>query len=97
MCAWLDLGLMVLGTPALAAQSAGKAIKPEEITCEEFLVLGKDVQPHVVYWIEGYSKAGTVKEEGVVIQAFERPITVIVNECKKTPKETLWQKVKKFF
>jgi|RhiMetdeSRZDD1v2_1073273.scaffolds.fasta_scaffold1790149_1 hypothetical protein len=50
-----------------------------------------------LYWIEGYSKAGTVKEEGVAIQAFERPLTVIVNECKKTPKGNLWQKIKKFF
>ena len=32
-----------------------------------------------------------------MIHAFERPITVVVSECKKTPKETLWQKIKKFF
>ena len=88
------VGIMALGGSVLAAQSE-KSIKPENMTCEEFLVLGKDVQPHVVYWIDGYSQ-GSAKTE-VVIHSFERPITVVVNECKKTPKESLLEKIKKFF
>ena len=91
------VGSGAFGVPVFAAQSADKTVKPETMTCEEFLALGEDVQPHVVYWIDGYSQSGTAKAEGVVIHAFERPITVVVSECKKTPKETLWQKIKKFF
>ena len=86
---------LLFSASPLAAQSAGKSVKPETITCEDFLALDKDTQPHMVYWIEGYSQAG--KEEMVVIQAFERPVTVVVNECKKTPKESLMQKIKNFF
>ena len=95
------VAIAMLGTPSVAAQKAeqsktAKTVKPESITCEEFLVMGKEVQPHVVYWIEGYSEAGT-KAQGVVIEAFERPITVVVEECRKAPKDTLSEKIKKFF
>jgi len=79
------------GRSQATSPSGGKTIKPEQTSCEKFLVLGKDVTA----WgrlIEGYSKAGTVKE-----QTFERPITVVMNEGKKTPKETLWQKIKNGF
>jgi hypothetical protein len=86
---------LLFSASSLAAQSTEKSVNPETMTCEEFLALDKDTQPHVVYWIDGYSQAG--KEETVVIQAFERPITVVVNECKNTPKESLMQKVKNFF
>jgi|ERR1700719_1398511 hypothetical protein len=91
------LGLsVVLSAPVLAAQSADKTVKPETMTCAEFLVLDKDVQPRVVYWLDGYSQGGTAKTE-IVVHSFDRPVTVIVEECKKTPKDNLWQKIKKFF
>ena len=50
----------------------------------------------MVYWIEGYAQSGE-KVESVRIDAFARPITTVVAECAKTPKETLWQKIKKHF
>jgi len=53
------------------------------------------VRPHAVYWIEGYTKSGEKVE--AVESTFSRPITEVVKECEKTPKETLWQKIKKFF
>jgi len=56
------------------------------MTCEEFLALGEEVRPRAVYWIEGYSQSGE-KVESVRIDAFARPITTVVEECKKTPKE----------
>jgi acid stress chaperone HdeA len=91
------LGLSVaLSAPVVAAQSADKTVRPETMTCAEFLVLDKDVQPRVVYWLDGYSQGGAAKTE-IVVHSFDRPITVVVDECKKTPKETVWQKIKKFF
>jgi acid stress chaperone HdeA len=86
----------VLSAPVLAEQNTGKTVKPETMTCEEFLALGEEVRPHAVYWIEGYSKSGE-KVEAVSIDAFARPIAAVVDECEKTPKETLWQKIKKHF
>jgi len=90
------LGLtIVFGGSSLAAQSEGKTVKAETITCEEFLALDQDAQPKVIYYVEGYSEGG--KGEAVLIEAFEQPITTVVSECKKTPKASLMQKVKNFF
>ena len=50
----------------------------------------------MVYWIEGYAQSGE-KVESVRIDAFARPITTVVDACEKTPKETLWQKIKTHF
>jgi HdeA/HdeB family len=88
-------GGVVLGAPVLAEQNEKKTVKPETMTCEEFLALGEEVRPQAVYWIEGYESG--VKKEAIRIDAFARPITAVVAECEKTPKETLWQKIKKYF
>jgi len=89
-------GSVMLGIPVSAEQTEEKTVKPETMTCEEFLALGEEVRPQAVYWIEGYSKSGA-KVEAMRINAFSRPITTVVAECEKTPKETLWQKIKKHF
>ena len=88
------MGGAVLNAPAFAEQN--KTVNPETMTCEEFLALGEEVRPSVVYWIEGYSQSG-LKVESVRIDAFARPITTVVDECEETPQETLWQKIKKYF
>jgi hypothetical protein len=101
------LGIVILGAAGVEAQKAeqtkteksktAKTVKPETMTCEEFLVLGKEVQPNVVYWIEGYSESGTIKEKGIVIEALERPIHAVVEECKKSPKDTVMRTIKAVF
>jgi hypothetical protein len=104
------LGIGILGAAEVAAQKAeqtkteksqtaktAKTVKPETITCEEFLVMGKEVQPNVVYWIEGYSESGAIKEKGIVIEALERPIHAVVEECKKSPKDTVMRTIKAVF
>jgi acid stress chaperone HdeA len=91
------VGGVALSASVLAAQPATKTVKPETMTCEEFLALGEEVRPNVVYWIDGHAKSGKLKGEAAEIDTFSRPITVIVDECQKTPKESLWQKVKSYF
>lgn len=92
------IGNLALGASVLAAdQAAKKKVKPETLTCEEFLAMGEEVRPRVVYWIDGYAKSGKLTAEGVGEEVFTRPITIIVDECKKAPKETLWQKIKSYF
>jgi acid stress chaperone HdeA len=91
------MGNLAWGAAALAADQTTKKIKPETLTCEEFLALGEDERPRVVYWIDGYTNSGKLAAEGIGVETFKRPIAVIVDECKKTPKETLWQKIKSYF
>lgn len=84
-------GLLV-GTDA--ALAAGKAV--DSVTCEEFLAMNPDDQNRIAYWIDGYAQAkGEAAVGTVALDKFGQPIGELVTDCKATPKETLWQKVKK--
>ena len=82
----------VVAKPAAAA--APKAI--DKITCEEFLALNPDDQNRIAYWVDGYAQAkGEASVGTVAFDKFGQPIGALVEDCKATPKETLWQKLKK--
>ena len=77
----------------------GKGAVPlTTMTCQEFLLLDHNIQPLAVYWLDGYRK-GQLKtsDEDVGMVSLDRPISAVVNECKRTPKETLWHKIKSTF
>ncbi len=80
-----------------AAAYAASTVKPKEMTCEEFLALGTEVQPRVVYWMEGYSKSGKPEDAEIDMDALERPVAVVVTECRKAPRSTVWEKLKQYF
>lgn len=88
------LGL-ALGALASAAQAADKSI--DSITCEEFLAMNPDDQNRIAYWVDGYAQAKNESAVGTVaLDKFGQPIGELVADCKATPKETLWEKVKKY-
>jgi ABC-type glycerol-3-phosphate transport system substrate-binding protein len=90
----LAVGLTVLA----AAGTAMAAKKPAtEITCEEFLALGSEVQPRVVYWMEAYSADGKLEDLELDLNDFSRPIVGVIDACQKEPKASLWDKVKDYF
>ncbi|HKC51355.1 MAG TPA: HdeA/HdeB family chaperone [Myxococcota bacterium] len=80
---------------ALSAQAAEK--KVEDITCEEFLAMKPENQNRIAYWVAGFA-AGTSQDvvHEVAFDKFGQPIGELVTDCEATPKETLWQKVKKY-
>lgn len=66
------------------------------ITCEEFLALNPNDQQRTAYWVDGYQEAkGEAAVGTVAFDKFGQPIGALVEDCKATPKETLWQKLKK--
>jgi len=81
----------------LAAGPAGAASKKvDEITCEEFLALKPDDQQRIAYWVDGYETSkGEAAVGTVAFDKFGQPIGALIDDCKATPKETLWQKLKK--
>jgi hypothetical protein len=90
----LAVGLTVLA----AAGTAMAAKKPAtEITCEEFLALGSEVQPRVVYWMEAYSANGKLEDLELDLNDFNRPIVAVIDACQKEPKASLWDKVTDYF
>jgi hypothetical protein len=76
--AGIALAGLACGATAHASASKPGKVKAKQITCEEFLALGTDVQPRVVYWIEGYSKAGRPEAAEIDLDALERPVAMVV-------------------
>jgi len=84
----------VVAVGPVAAESKKK--KVDTITCEEFLAMNPDDQQRIAYWVDGYQEAKGEAAVGVVaFDKFGQPIGALVDDCKATPKETLWQKLKK--
>jgi len=89
---------LVLGglaaAPAARAQSKSKQV--DMITCEEFLAMPPQNQERIAYWVDGYQEGNGKKAiEVIQFDKFGQPIGEMVEDCKTTPKETLWQKLKK--
>jgi LysM repeat protein len=80
----------------LSVRSAAKpaAKKPlARMTCEDFLGLDENFQPKAVYWAVAYGKHGTPDAEAMDVDSVETIVPVVIDECKKVPKESFWQKV----
>jgi HdeA/HdeB family protein len=78
------------------ARAASKSKQVDQITCEEFLALNPDDQQRIAYWVDGYQMAkGEAAVGTVAFDKFGQPVGALVDDCKATPKETLWQKLKK--
>jgi len=85
-------GLLTAG-PVAAADGKKRV---DQITCEEFLALDPADQQRIAYWVDGYEEAkGEAAIGTVAFDKFGNPIGALVEDCSVTPKETLWQKLKK--
>jgi hypothetical protein len=88
MAAAVMLGGLVGATPAHAA---GKSKQVDQ----EFLALNESDRNKIAFWVDGYEVAkGEAAVGTVAFDKFGQPIGALVDDCKKTPKETLWEKLK---
>jgi hypothetical protein len=90
-------GAALTGVLAIAPTPAqAKSAQVDKITCEEFLALNPDDQQRIAYWVDGYQVSkGEAAVGTVAFDKFGQPIGALVDDCKATPKETLWEKLKK--
>jgi HdeA/HdeB family protein len=95
MCAAAALGSAAILT--IDGADAADPKKPSQWTCQDFLEVDDDVKPKVVYWMEGFNKAGKPEVAAVGVDYFDRPVTTVVTECQKEPKANLWDKIKAYF
>ena len=80
-------------TLALAQSDAAK--KPlGKMTCEDFIGFEESFKPKVVYWAVAHSQRGKPESAGVHVAGIEKIVPVIIEGCKKAPKESFWEKVK---
>ena len=86
------LGALALALPV----QAGEKKPADMVTCEDFLKMAPANQERIAYWVNGYQAAQRKNAVEVIeFDKFGQPIGEIVEDCKSTPKETLWQKIKK--
>jgi acid stress chaperone HdeA len=62
-----------------------------KMTCEEFVMLDEAIRPKVVYYGVAYARGGKPEDAVYDINGTEK-ITPIINECRKGPKASYWQK-----
>ena len=87
--------LALAATVAVPAAADPKTKKVDEITCEDFLALNPNDQQRIAYWVDGYAQAKNEAAVGTVaFDKFGQPLGALIEDCKATPKETLWQKLK---
>jgi HdeA/HdeB family protein len=86
------LGSLLVALPA----HGGEKKQADQITCEDFLKMAPASQERIAYWVNGYQHGqGNPAVEVIEFDKFGQPIGEIVEDCKATPKETVWQKIKK--
>lgn len=78
-----------------AATHKATAKKPlAKMTCEDFVGLDESFQPKAVYWAVAYGKGGKPEADEVDVAGVETVIPFVLQECKRAPKESFWEKAK---
>jgi len=88
---------LLAGTTFALAQSSGTKKPLGKMTCEDFLGIDDSIKPKMVYWAVAYGKGGKPQSAVIDVEATEKVIPVLIDECKKAPKESFWQKMKAEF
>ena len=70
------------------------AINPMKAKCEDFLLLGEEVQPVAAFWVAGHDKSGKLKKGEIDEEFLARPIVTLIEECKARPKTSFYEKTK---
>ena len=68
--------------------------KPAKMNCEEFIALDDVVKPKVVYWMQGLNDKGKPETAYFDVEETDRLVPILVEECGKTPKQSLWSRFK---
>ena len=69
-------------------------LDPRKTTCAEFVGLGQTIQPRVIAWMDGYSRAGTLQQQDVGQVDIDRQTDVVVVACQQAPTESFWQRIR---
>ena len=86
---------LAAGGSTVAFAQSDSAKKPlGKMTCEDFLGFEEHFKPKVVYWAVAYGQGGKPESAGVHVAGIEKMVPVLIDGCKKAPKESFWEKVK---
>jgi acid stress chaperone HdeA len=85
---------LVTGSTVVFSQSDATKKPLGKMTCEDFLGFEESFKPKVVYWAVAYGQGGKPESAGVNVAGIEKMVPVLIDGCKKAPKESFWEKVK---
>jgi acid stress chaperone HdeA len=71
-----------------------KALNPMNAKCEDFVALSEETQPVAIFWVAGHDKTGKIKNGEIDEEFLSRPIATLIEECKKQPKVSFYEKAK---
>jgi acid stress chaperone HdeA len=87
-------GTLFADTDKITNSAKTSKKQANQLTCEEFLAIDEVDKPKIIYWTLGQMKKGKPQNINLLVTDTERFIPVVIDECKKSPKKTLWQKLK---
>jgi acid stress chaperone HdeA len=85
---------LLTGSTVVLAASSGEKKPLGKMACEDFLGFEESMKPKLVYWAVAYGQGGKPESAGINVEGTEKMIPVLIEACKKTPKESFWEKVK---
>ena len=88
--------LFASSTVAFGQSSSGKKAL-EKMTCEDFVGLEDSFKPDAINWAVAYGEDGKPESAGVNVEGIQQIVPVVIEACRKTPKESFWQNVKAEF
>ena len=86
--------IVICAAAALAGASEAAPAHRSSMTCREFLSLDEVTRPKVVYWAEGLNHKGNPEDAVVDIDATDRLVPVLVDQCRVAPQASFWDKLK---
>jgi len=88
------VAILLAASTTVLTQSTGAKKSLGKMTCEDFLGFEDSFKPKVVYWAVAYGQGGKPQSAGVHVEGIEKMIPVLIDGCKKAPKESFWEKIK---
>jgi acid stress chaperone HdeA len=83
--------LIAIAVPVSAAADTKKPVT--KWTCADFLGVEDDFRPKLIYWATAQAKAGKPEVATINIEGMEKVIPIIIEDCKKAPQDSFWQKL----
>ena len=83
---------LLAGARVALAESGAKLLG--KMTCEDFLAVEDTIKPKVVFWAVAYAKGGKPEAAVLDVEGTDKITPLLIEDCKATPKESFWQKVK---
>lgn len=83
---------LALAAVTVSVHAATAPSKPlGQWTCEDFIAVGDQFKPKLIYWATAYSKSGKPEAAVVDVDGTETVTPAIVDACVKSPKASFWQ------